>query len=175
MEIDLIKIKNQANNKEDENWQFRTFLKNLDKDLDPIVHKLLDKVSKEVDCTVCGNCCKESQTNLTNKDINRLAKGLNIKPDKLISEYVEKNKEGNYVITQIPCPFLNDNKCTQYNSRPTDCESYPHLNKNDFVSRLIGVICNYSICPIVFNVYESLKKEFKSEFIKFQNEFDAMG
>ncbi len=33
------------------------------------------------------------------------------------------------------------------------------IKRNDFVSRLINVINNISICPIVFNVYESLKEE----------------
>ncbi len=44
--------------------------------------------------------------------------------------------------------------------------------ENDFVFRLIGVIQNYSICPIVFNVYEALKHRLRSEFIDFQEEID---
>jgi len=32
-------------------------------------------------------------------------------------------------------------------------------NKEDFVFRLIGVVGNYDVCPIVFNVYEQLKAE----------------
>ena len=71
--------------------------------------------------------------------------------------------------------FLNDNKCTQYDSRPVNCALYPHLHKKDFVFRLIGVVNNYSICPIVFNVYEALKNKLKSEFIDFQEEFDEFG
>lgn len=39
-----------------------------------------------------------------------------------------------------------------------NCISYPHLHKKDFTSRLIGVIENCSVCPIVFNVYERLKE-----------------
>jgi hypothetical protein len=34
------------------------------------------------------------------------------------------------------------------------------LNKDEFVFRLMGVIGNYEICPIVFNVYEMLKRRF---------------
>ena len=36
---------------------------------------------------------------------------------------------------------------------------------------IIAVVNNYSICPIVFNVYEALKNKLKSEFIDFQVEF----
>ena len=45
------------------------------------------------------------------------------------------------------------------NYRPKDCVSYPYLLKKDFTSRLMGVIGNCSVCPIVFNVYELLKDE----------------
>jgi Fe-S-cluster containining protein len=173
METDLTKIKNQAKEKEDENWRFRTFLKIYDDtNLDSIVHKLLEQVSKAIDCTSCGNCCREVQPILNNRDINKLAKSLNIKPDQFITDYVKKDEDGDNVLKQIPCPFLSDNKCTQYDSRPNDCASYPHLHKQEFVFRLIGVINNYSVCPIVFNVYEALKEKLKSQFIAFQEEFD---
>jgi len=49
--------------------------------------------------------------------------------------------------------------CSQYKYCPDNCRSYPHLHKNDFVSRLINVIENIAICPIVFDVYEALKEE----------------
>jgi len=45
------------------------------------------------------------------------------------------------------------------NRRPRACRSYPHLHKDHFRSRLIGVSGNYSIRPIVFNVYERLKAD----------------
>ncbi len=45
-------------------------------------------------------------------------------------------------------------------------------HKEEFASRLIGVINNYSICPIVFNVYEALKNKYRSKFNDFHEEFD---
>ena len=173
MEIDLIKIENLAKEREGENWNFRTFLKGNDiKNLDTIVHKLFKRVSESIDCTACGNCCKKMQPILKKKDISKLSKSLNITPDQFITKYVDKDEDGDNILNQLPCPFLNDNKCTQYDSRPVDCSSYPHLHKKDFVFRLIGVVNNYSVCPIVFNVYEALKNRLKSEFIDFLEEFD---
>jgi len=164
METDLTKIRRLSKEKADENWNFRTFLKGYDiEHLDVIVHELFEKVSEAIDCTTCGNCCKEMQPILKEKDINKLSKNLNIKPDQFITQYVDKKEDGKSRLNQLPCPFLNENKCTQYASRPADCVSYPHLHKKDFVFRLIGVVNNYSICPIVFNVYEALKSKFKSE------------
>jgi len=81
-----------------------------------------------------------------------------------------KKDDGDYIFSRLPCPFLYDNICTQYTCRPNDCRSYPHLHKENFVFRLIGVIENYSICPIVFNVYELLKENIWEDSI--QSYFD---
>ena len=176
METDLIKIKKISQEREDENWYFRTFLKGYAiKNLDSVVHKLFKQVSEAIDCTACGNCCKKMQPILKKQDIDKLSVSLNIMPDKFITKYVNKDEDGKSIINQLPCPFLKDNKCTQYDSRPVDCASYPHLHKKDFVFRLIGVVNNYEICPIVFNVYEALKSKLKSEFIDFQEDFDDFG
>ncbi len=52
METDLIKIKNFSQERKDENWYFRTFLKGYDiKHLDSIVHELFKQVSEAIDCT----------------------------------------------------------------------------------------------------------------------------
>jgi hypothetical protein len=35
------------------------------------------------------------------------------------------------------------------------------MDRTNFVNRTVGILQNYEICPIVFNVYESLKIELK--------------
>lgn len=172
METDLNKINKLSKNREDENWSFRTYLKGYDnKKLDSIVHSLYVQVSESIDCTACGNCCKKFHPILKKKDINKLSKSLNITPSEFLTKYVIKDEDGDDTFNSLPCPFLKSNKCTQYDSRPADCSSFPHLHKKDFVFRLIDVVNNYSICPIVFNVYESLKNKLKSQFVEFQQEF----
>ena len=62
VETDLKKIKETAEQKEDENWEFRSFLKGYDievEELDSIVHRLYEGVYREMDCTACGNCCRD--------------------------------------------------------------------------------------------------------------------
>jgi Fe-S-cluster containining protein len=54
---------------------------------------------------------------------------------------------------------LQNNLCRVYNDRPGDCRSYPHLHKRDFVFRVNQAFSNCFVCPIVFNVYEELKRE----------------
>jgi hypothetical protein len=61
VETDLKRIKEAAEKKENENWEFRSFLKGYDikvQELDSIVHGLFKEVSREIDCTACGNCCR---------------------------------------------------------------------------------------------------------------------
>ncbi len=160
IELDLEKIKKLGELHENENLKFRTFLKqNSDNKVDRIVHGLNREVSALIDCTTCGNCCKNLKPSITHEDLDRLANRLSITPQQIENDYTELD-EGVLYFSHLPCSFLNDNKCTIYNDRPEDCRSFPHLHKEYFTSRLWGVIDNYSICPIVFNVFEELKIKF---------------
>jgi Fe-S-cluster containining protein len=162
LELDLEKIKELGKIRERENLIFRAFLKQKDSyKVDKIVHKLNKIISEQIDCTTCGNCCKILPYALLEEDIKRLSKALNISTKEVIEQYTEfDEEEQECFLKETPCAFLKDNKCTIYEARPEACRSYPHLHKKEFTSRLLGVIQNYSICPIVFNVYEELKKAF---------------
>ncbi len=162
METDLKKIQELAKKREDENWEFRTFLKGYrGGNLDSIVHELVKKYTDSIDCTACGNCCRKTHPFLKKNDIIVLSKRLKISITQFKKEYVQKDEDGDEWFNEHPCPFLSDNKCLQYDSRPADCKSFPHIHKKHFTTRLIGVMRNYSICPIVFNVYEELKNILK--------------
>lgn len=164
VETDLETIKLISEKKENENWKFRSFLKGLDieeEDLDKIVHEINDDVTSQIDCTKCANCCKVFDPILDEEDITKFSSSLNMKIEDFKTAYLVESKEeiDCYNFNTVPCPFLKDNKCTNYVNRPKVCESYPHLQKEEFWTRLMGVVQNYAICPIVFNVYERLKKE----------------
>jgi hypothetical protein len=159
---DLAFIKTKALEREDENIRFRSYLKFHElssEEIDAIVHDILADVSLQIDCTKCGNCCKKIRPVLDDEDICIFAKGLDMPEDKFRAQYLthEKNRRHNIIFKALPCPFLEDNKCLNYDSRPKECRSYPHLQQADFTGRLIGVLYNYEICPIVFNVFEQLK------------------
>ncbi len=169
IETDLKRIAQLAEENEDENWAFRSFLKQLDigrKDLDAIVHQINDVVSVQIDCTACGNCCQQIKPVLDMADVSEFASGLNISVSEIKVNHLKPHPENtsHYHFNALPCPFLSNNRCTNYAYRPQDCRSYPHLHKDDFLFRLIGVIGNYSICPIVFNVYERLKEELWDDY-----------
>ena len=163
METDIDRIKKLSEEKEDENWEFRTFLKMGEvssKKVDSTVHRLYKEISSQIDCEACGNCCKEILPILNQKDMGRLSRGMEISVDQLKEQYlIEDEERGKYSFNKTPCPFLENNLCAQYAHRPGECVSYPHLQKKDFIFKTIGMIGNCSVCPIVFNVYEGLKRE----------------
>jgi len=112
---------------------------------------------------------------LDKNDISEFASGRKIPIIKLEVTHLipNENDSEKYNFKELPCPFLKDDRCSNYDYRPKDCRSYPHLHKKDFRSRLWGVVENYSMCPIVFNVYERLQMELwhADEF----DEFDEPG
>lgn len=164
LKIELQFIAKEALEKEDENVAFRSFLKNLDmrsRDLDAIVHEIYDEVSAQIDCTQCANCCKVTRPVLTQQDVTRFANGLAIAPPIFLETHLIPHDErpGKFKFNAQPCPFLADDLCTNYAARPHVCSSFPHLHKKDFRSRLWNVVFNYELCPIVYHVYEQLKRE----------------
>jgi uncharacterized protein len=165
MEINLSKIKKISEVRKDENWEFRSFLENCtisSRILDKIVHKLYKDISGEIDCTACGNCCREKSPALNREEIERLSKARGISVGQFEEQYLVKIEldvefKDEYRFKMKPCPFHRENKCMYYEYRPDACISYPHLHKKHFRSRITTAIKNYPVCPIVFNVYEKLK------------------
>jgi len=166
MQADYNNLEKLAKEKEDENWEFRKFLKFFDElsddELDELVSKLADKYESKIECTSCGRCCKGLKPTLSEKDQLRLAKSLGITVEQLKDQYLEYDNdkdEPGWQIKDAPCPFLKDNKCAVYESRPDDCRGYPYLHEEGFSYRTMGMIERTFTCPIVFNVMEELKEE----------------
>jgi len=146
LEINLKNIAQIAKLKQDENISFWTYLKEQDSEkIDEIVHRLNKEITPQIDCLKCGNCC------------------LNIRPiatDEAMGVFAEpENFETYRYLKGFACKHLDGKKCTIYPDRPEECRSYPYLHRDKFVERSSEVLQNYEICPIVFNVFELLKKE----------------
>ncbi|HVB03919.1 MAG TPA: YkgJ family cysteine cluster protein [Chitinophagaceae bacterium] len=158
IELDLEKIATVALDRQEENTQFRAFLKEVDSSLlDDRIHALNREVSGKIDCTTCGNCCRAFMVSLDREDVSRLSQHLHTPKEKFTKKYLEKSQMGEYIFSHIPCSFLKGNECSVYEGRPEDCRSYPHLQKKDTQLHLQAIITSYGICPIVFNVLEKLK------------------
>ncbi len=166
IELDIKRIEELGKLRESENISFRSYLKGKDSNrIDKIVHRLNLEISGQIDCTKCGNCCKKISPSLNKKEITRISEIINLSVKDVKEKYLEID-DGDQFFKDRPCTFLHENKCSIYSDRPGDCRQYPFLHKNKFISRLYGVIGNYSICPIVFNVFERLKTELKFKYKK---------
>ncbi len=165
MEKNLEKIKELAQLKDKENQDFSFFLRECDHHtVDRHVHKLNQKYSIEYDCTSCGNCCKKLMLTLTQEEIKVIADHLDISYQQFSETYIEREAAGGFILNGPGCPFLENNKCSIYNFRPEICRSYPHLYKDNINHRLLNIIDNTSVCPIVYNIIEELKDELSYKY-----------
>lgn len=166
---DLALMSRLAKGREGENWNFRWFLKQTDRshrEIDGIVHALWREVSRQIDCTRCANCCRLLKPYLSPQDVKRLSRHLRISGALFETRYLKPAKEGDEdgrPFAVRPCPFLREGRCTVYPARPSVCRSYPNLHKPGFVSRATQAFTNCAVCPVVFNVYEGLKRELAAD------------
>lgn len=164
---DLAKM---AAEKDDENWDFRIYLKGCEpEEVDEIVHELADKYFNLIDCLDCGNCCKMTYPVISHEEVGQISKELGISIEEFKDRYIKKEEpKGYYLKGEGSCPFMkgDSNKCSIYEHRPEVCRSYPHLHEELFVSRVITAINNTHICPIVYNVMEELKEIMKERRIR---------
>lgn len=125
--------------------------------MDTIVQQLHDEVSEKIDCLTCANCCRSLGPAIYDKDIERMAKALRMKPSEVVSSYLRIDEDGDYVFKSMPCPFLmDDNYCSIYESRPKACREYPHTDRKNFEQIYKLTVKNASTCPIAYEVLYKL-------------------
>lgn len=129
--------------------------------LDLVAGNLHDEVFNKIDCLACANCCKTTSPILIDRDIDRIARRLRMKPSQLIDAHLRLDEDGDYVFKEAPCPFLMpDNYCMIYEDRPRACREYPHTNRKRFYQVLKLTYHNTLICPAVLQVVDGLKQQY---------------
>ena len=117
-----------------------------------------DAVFAKTDCLTCANCCKTASPMLFEKDIERLAKHLKLKPGAFIEQYLFLDTDGIYAFKQTPCPFLgSDNYCSVYEHRPKACREYPHTNMRKMHTLLTLAEKNLQICPAIAQIVQRIE------------------
>lgn len=162
----MISIKELKVLASDRNKEFRDLFKMLKrkkpKNLDDVVHEFHQQAFNHIDCLECANCCKTLSPAITDRDVLRMASALKMKPSAFTEKYLHLDEENDYVFNQTPCPFLlPDNYCSIYESRPKACRDYPHTDRKRFVQILDLSLKNTFTCPVVYEVAENLRKEYR--------------
>lgn len=159
--MDLQKYKNLALKKQKEHKKFLDSLKKKPpKNLDYITQESHDIVFNEINCLDCANCCKTTGPLYTEKDIERIAKHLRMKPSDFETKYLRIDEDNDKVLQNLPCFFLNeDNTRSIYDVRPKACREYPHTDRKKVYQINNLTIKNTIICPAAFTWLEILSKK----------------
>lgn len=141
-----------------------TALKKMRKgDVDKLIHNLHEEAFETIDCLACANCCTTTGPLLTDKDINRIAKFLKLKPVRFIKDYLRIDEDNDYVFNAMPCPFLGaDNYCSIYEERPKACREYPHTDRVNQQGILSITQKNVMLCPAVAQIFLRIEEGKKS-------------
>ena len=163
MEKDPTRIKQLAIERDRDNWNFFRVLKHSPRFSEAKVDSVAEQAGKaaerEMDCTTCGECCRDISVPVIEEEIGRLAKRLGITAQEFRTRYVVYDEsECEDFIEAHPCPFLADGKCSVYDDRPQACRDYPYIG-GSISHRTYAIMDRLRTCPIVFEMIERLKME----------------
>lgn len=142
--------------------KYKRFLQRADKNkIIPQLELLHNEVFSTIDCLACANCCKNYSPRFKPPDVKRIAKHLHLTESAFAQTYLMRDEEGDEVLKQLPCPFLQqDNKCTIYDVRPSDCARYPYTNEDVLLKKSAITLKNSTVCPAVYEVLEKITKDY---------------
>lgn len=116
-----------------------------------------EQAFQQIDCLQCANCCLHVGPLLNEQDVERIAKALRMKRRDVVRKYLRQDREGDYVFSRLPCPFLMaDNLCMIYEHRPKACREYPHTDQRYIHRYLRQTEKNSRLCPAVARMFELL-------------------
>ena len=157
--IEPSKFSAVAEKYEEENFQFRAFLKNrADADeLDEQFLELHNELFADNDCSKCRNCCKEYGTTLKEEELKTIAEFLGLTKEEFVDKHLTQSTEG-FVIEALCCFLKENGECEIEACKPTSCKEFPHTNKPERLWSLLGVIDFAQVCPVVFEILQRLKR-----------------
>lgn len=163
--MDLKYYSKQAKLKHKEHKKFLDSLKKKPpKNLDYVVQETHDEVFEEVDCLQCANCCKITGPLFTEKDIERIAKHLRMKPSDFEDKFLRVDEDQDKILQALPCFFLmDDNRCSIYEVRPKACREYPHTDRKKIYQINNLTLKNTVICPAAYTFVEKIKRNLEKK------------
>lgn len=144
--------------------EHKKFLENLKKkppkNLDYVVQETHEEVFEKIDCLQCAHCCKTTGPLFTDKDIERIAKHLRMKPVDFEIRFLRVDEDQDKVLKNLPCLFLNeDHTCNIYEVRPKACREYPHTDRKKIYQINSIMLKNTVICPAAYTFVEKMQEK----------------
>lgn len=157
----LSRLKQLAGNAESDNKELLKQLKRKSSsEVDNLFQELHDEVFEEINCLDCANCCSTISPIITDRDIDKMAKALRMKPSEVVEKYLMIDEDNDYVYRNHPCPFLGaDNYCSIYEDRPKACREYPHTDRRKIQQLFNLTLKNAKVCPAVYLVLERARNK----------------
>ena len=160
MITDLIQIRRLGEKKRGENEKFRRWIKSHNF-VERQFRKAAQEVHAGVDCRQCAECCRVTEAEIYEKDVDKLAKHFSISRKEFLEKYTATGDEGELILrrTKDGCVFLDGNDCTIYEVRPKTCEGFPHLLRGmgSIQFKMWAYVDRATYCPIVYNWMEQVK------------------
>ncbi len=119
MITDLVQIKRLGEKNRPDNLRFRRWIKSHTF-VERQFRRAAEEVHDAIDCRQCAECCRVTEVQLVERDIESLARFLGLKPQKFLEQYTTKNSDGELILQRNAggCVFLDGNDCTVYDARP---------------------------------------------------------
>jgi uncharacterized protein len=142
---------------------FKQFLQRADKNkVLKMLPSLHEEAFEKVDCLTCAACCKNYSPRFKTPDVKRISKHLGMRESEFIETYLRVDEEGDFVVKSSPCPFLGqDNFCSIYDVRPSDCHRFPYTDEDVIIKRQALTLKNSTFCPITYFVLDRLVSSVK--------------
>ena len=160
MITDLVQIRRLGEKKRDENFRFRRWIKSHDF-VERQFRRAAEEVHAQIDCRQCAECCRVTEVEITERDIEHLMRYLRVTRAQFMERYTAKGEDDTLILKRTPqgCVFLEGNDCTVYDARPADCERFPHLLRGNgsVAFRMWQFVDRATYCPIVYNWMEQVK------------------
>jgi hypothetical protein len=158
---DLIQIRRQGEQDREENLRFRKYIKSHNY-VERQFRHAAEEVHAAIDCRECAECCRVTEVQIVERDIDKLARFLRISPQRFRQDYTAVDEDEAVILKRdekTGCVFLDGKECTVYDHRPGNCERFPHLLRGagSLESRMWAYVDRATYCPIIFNWFAKVK------------------
>src|ERR1700747_471991 len=107
IQTDLSRIQSLSREHDEENWEFRSWLKqNAPDDIDGIVQALTQKYFALIDCPQCANCCRSLQAEFKKSELHTIAETLGQSIKEFEKQFMSEG------MVNPPCPMLDGQLCS---------------------------------------------------------------